>query len=119
MTITRLGVVAGMLLAASAATAADISPAVVFDMRAAHASDRESAHVRRSLPPFSSIAAGVQPFASARLRAASEVAPPITDAIHAVSTSQPFALAGADSTLVVHAQEAPSAFSQSSTLTRL
>ena len=32
MTITRLGVVAGMLLAASAATAADISPAVVFDM---------------------------------------------------------------------------------------
>lgn len=32
MTITRLGVVAGMLFAASAATAADISPAVVFDM---------------------------------------------------------------------------------------
>ncbi|NND93016.1 MAG: BMP family ABC transporter substrate-binding protein [Granulosicoccus sp.] len=32
MTISRLGVFAGMLLAASAATAADITPAVVFDM---------------------------------------------------------------------------------------
>ena len=32
MTISRLGVIAGLLLAASAATAADISPAVVFDM---------------------------------------------------------------------------------------
>ena len=32
MTISRLGVVAGLLLAASAASAADISPAVVFDM---------------------------------------------------------------------------------------
>ena len=32
MTISRAGVFAGLLLAASAATAADISPAVVFDM---------------------------------------------------------------------------------------
>ena len=32
MTISRLGVIAGLLLAASAASAADISPAVVFDM---------------------------------------------------------------------------------------
>jgi basic membrane protein A len=32
MKISRLGVIAGMLLATSAATAADISPAVVFDM---------------------------------------------------------------------------------------
>jgi len=32
MTILRAGVIAGMLMAASAATAADISPAVVFDM---------------------------------------------------------------------------------------
>ncbi len=32
MTISRLGVVAGMLLAASAVSAAEISPAVVFDM---------------------------------------------------------------------------------------
>ena len=32
MTISRLGVIAGLLLAASAASAADITPAVVFDM---------------------------------------------------------------------------------------
>ena len=32
MTTSRLGVIAGILLASSAATAADISPAVVFDM---------------------------------------------------------------------------------------
>ncbi len=32
MTISRLGVIAGMLLSASVATAADITPAVVFDM---------------------------------------------------------------------------------------
>ena len=32
MTISRAGVFAGLLLAASAATAADISPAVVYDM---------------------------------------------------------------------------------------
>ena len=32
MTISRLGVIAGILLASTAASAADISPAVVFDM---------------------------------------------------------------------------------------